>query len=77
MKKIDIFISDFLLKINVLDKNFVKIFDLKYEIDFANPENNAIYNNDILEVILVKKESKLWDNLIETGLTKEEFRKRR
>lgn len=55
MKKIDIFISDFLLKINVLDRNYVKVLDLKYEIDFANPENNAIYNNDILEIILVKK----------------------
>jgi len=56
LKKIDLFISDYLLKINVVDKNFVKVFDLKYEIDFANPENSAIYNNDILEIVMIKKE---------------------
>jgi len=36
MKKIDIYMSDLVLKINVTDLKLVKLLDLKYEIDFES-----------------------------------------
>ena len=43
MKKIDIFMSDVLLKINVTELKMIKILDLKYEIDFESTENHVKY----------------------------------
>lgn len=42
MKKIDIFMSDLVLKINVTDLKLVKLLDLKYEIDFESTKNHVI-----------------------------------
>ena len=43
MKKIDIFMSDVLLKVNVTELKMIKILDLKYEIDFESTENHVKY----------------------------------
>ncbi|EAR87721.1 tetratricopeptide repeat protein (macronuclear) [Tetrahymena thermophila SB210] len=78
MKKIDIFISDLVLKINITEKKWVRVLDLKHEIDFQGQENNVVYANEVLEIILVKKEEKKhWEDLIEDGLDKEQIKKRR
>ncbi|KAL4480776.1 hypothetical protein ABPG72_001645 [Tetrahymena utriculariae] len=78
MKKIDIFISDLVLKINIIEKKWVRVLDLKHEIDFQGQENNVVYANEVLEIILVKKEEKKhWEDLIEDDLDKEQIKRRR
>lgn len=41
LKKIDIYMSDLVLKINVNEIKYVKILDLKHEIDFESTENHV------------------------------------
>ena len=41
MKKIDIYMSDLILKINVNEIKYIKILDLKHEIDFESTENHV------------------------------------
>ena len=77
LKKIDIFMSDLVVKINVQENNFLKIFDLFAEIDYQNKENMITYENDTLDLYIIKHQQKFWDNLTTQKLNKEELRKRR
>ena len=43
MKKIDIYMSDLVLKVNVTEIKMVKLLDLKDKIDFESTENQVIY----------------------------------
>jgi dyslexia susceptibility 1 candidate gene 1 protein len=45
MKKIDIYMSDLVLKVNVAEIKMVKLLDLKEKIDFESTENHVIYKN--------------------------------
>ena len=77
LKKIDVYLADLLLKINVQEKNFVKVYDLRHEVDYQSKENSTVYVDEHLEVHLMKKEAKLWDDLLENSLSKEERLARR
>lgn len=44
--------SDVILKVNLQERNYVKIFDLQHEIDFKSKENTVVYANDTLEITL-------------------------
>jgi len=77
-KKIDIFTSDCILKINVKELKLVKIIDLEHEIDFLAKEQKHSYINSVLEVVLLKKEFNLnWTNLEMKNMTKQELKERR
>jgi len=77
LKKIDVEISDLVLKVNVSSNNYLKIFDFPHEIDYKNRETKTSYNDGVLELYLKKKEPVMWDSLTVQGLAKEEIRKRR
>ena len=47
MKKIDIYMSDLVLKVNVAEIKIVKLLDLKDKIDFESTENHVKYKNNI------------------------------
>jgi len=42
MKKIDIFLSDLVLKINVNEIKMIKVIDLKHEVQFDSTENHVL-----------------------------------
>lgn len=78
MKKIDVFISDLVLKINITEKKWVRVLDLKHEVDFQSKENSVVYANEVLEIVIVKQEEKKeWEDLIEDTLDKEQIKQRR
>jgi hypothetical protein len=45
MKKIDVYMSDLVLKVNVSEIKMVKLLDLKNKIDFESTENHVININ--------------------------------
>ncbi len=53
LKKIDIFLSDVILKVNCMEKNFVKILDLSEQIDYESKDNRVVYTQEILEISLI------------------------
>jgi hypothetical protein len=58
MKKIDIYLSDLVLIVNVFNIKLVKLFDLKDKIDFESTENHLIninYNNIFSLFTLINK----------------------
>ena len=78
VKKIDVFVSDLVLKINIPEKKWVRVIDLKHPVDFLSKENAVVFANEIVEVTLIKKEEKLhWEDLVEDTLGKEELKQRR
>lgn len=77
-KKIDVSTSDLTLKVNIQEKNYVRLFDLEHEIDYLSKEATVVYANDVLEVTLIKKEeNKAWSSLVVENLSREELRQRR
>lgn len=77
LKKIDVYMTDLVLKINVKENNFIKIFDFESEVDYRNRENKITYNNGVLELLIKKQQPKTWNSLVAQGLSKEEIRQRR
>lgn len=53
-KKIDVFVADVILKINVPEKKFVVIFDLENEVEPESRETRFVYSGEVLEIALVK-----------------------
>ena len=76
-KKLDFFLTDAFLKINILEKNMIKFLDFHSEIDFASKSNNFLYINETLEITLQKKQQGLWSTLLIENLSKEAVIKRR
>lgn len=76
-KKIDIFYSDLMVKINVKENNYLKIFDFPEEIEYDSNENIISYEDGVLDLFIRKREDKMWDDLVVKGLSKEETRDRR
>ena len=65
LKKVDIFLSDLILKVNSLEKNQVHFLDLAHEVDFKSPENKFVLINGLLHATLKKTEADLeWQNLL-------------
>ena len=54
VKKIDVFVSDLVLKINIPEKKWVRVIDLKHPVDFLSKENSVVFANEIIEVTLIK-----------------------
>jgi hypothetical protein len=54
LKKVDIFLSDLILKVNSLEKNQVHFLDLLHEVDFRSPENKFVLSNGLLHATLKK-----------------------
>lgn len=77
LKKIDVFLSDLVIKVNVQDSNFLKIIDLHAEIDYLNNENLTLYERGTLELYLIKKEPGVWPDLAVKNISKEDLIKRR
>jgi dyslexia susceptibility 1 candidate gene 1 protein len=76
-KKIDVFFSDLVVKVNAQEISYLKIFDLADEIDYENKENAITYENGILDLFIVKKTERLWDTLTFQHASKEDLRRRR
>jgi len=76
-KKIDIYYSDLVAKINCKENNFLKIFDFPEPIDHDSKENIIAFEDGVLDLYIKKKEDKMWDDLVVKGLSKEEIRDRR
>ncbi len=76
-KKLDFFLSDVFLKINILEKNLIKILDFHGEIDYLSKSNSFLYMNENLEIILQKHEKGLWPCLLIDKYSKEEIIHRR
>ena len=56
LKKVDIFLSDLILKVNSLEKN---------QVHFKSPENKFVLSNGLLHATLKKTEADLeWQNLL-------------
>lgn len=77
LKKIDVYIAPFFLKINVQERNLVKYIDFYFEVDFSNKENTILYIDQVLEVKLLKKSIGLWSDITDFSLDKENIFKRR
>ena len=77
LKKIDVFMTDLSLKVNVKANNYLKIFDFPAEIDYKSRENKVSYNDGTLELYIKKVDSQMWDSLTVQGLSKDDIRKRR
>lgn len=77
LKKIDFFLTDNFLKINITERKSIKFFDFHSNIEYQNKGNSFLYINDYLEITLYKQEAKLWPNLLIDNLSKEELLKRR
>lgn len=78
MKKIDLFVSDVVVKINITEKKWVRVIDLKHEVLFLSKETSVIYANEILEVTLLKEDQSIqWEDLVEDQLDKEQIKNRR
>lgn len=78
MKKIDLFVSDVVMKINITEKRWVRIIDLKHEVQFLSKETTVVYANDFLEITLLKEDQSIhWEDLVEDSLDKEQIKSRR
>lgn len=77
LKKIDFYLTDTFLKINITEKKSIKFFDFHSNIDYQNKGNSFLYINEHLEITLYKQEARLWSNLLIDNLSKEELLKRR
>lgn len=77
LKKIDFFLADSFLKINITEKNTIKFFDFHDNIDYLNKGTNFLYINDHIEVTLFKENPCIWPNLLVENLSKEQILKRR
>lgn len=77
IKKIEVEVSDLVLKVNVTEKNMVRVFDLKHEVEWQSKEQQSIYQNEVLEIQLIKKSEEIWGELTEAKLSKEELKVRR
>ena len=77
LRKIDVFLSDLVVKVNIQEKKFLKTLDLHAEIDYLHNENLTMYDRGTLELFLIKKEPATWPDILTKNLTKEQLIKRR
>ncbi len=54
LKKVDIFLSDVILRVTSLDKKQTHFIDLAEEIDYRSPENKFILTNGLLHATIKK-----------------------
>lgn len=77
LRKIDVFLSDLVVKVNIKESKFLKTLDLHAEIDYDNNENLTMYDRGTLELYLIKKEPGVWPDLHFKSSSKEELVRRR
>jgi hypothetical protein len=56
IKKIDIYMSDLILRVTSLERRATHFFDLYAPINYQSKENRNLYANNTLEITLVKAE---------------------
>jgi hypothetical protein len=54
LKKVEIFLSDLILRVTSLEKKQTHFLDLAEEIDYRSPENKFILSNGLLHATLKK-----------------------
>ena len=54
LKKVDIFVSDLILRVTSLEKKQTHFIDLVHEIDYRSPDNKFLLTNGLLHATLKK-----------------------
>lgn len=64
MKKVDIYLSDLVLRVTSLERRATHFFDLYDNINYRSKDNRNIYAGGVLEITLAKEVEAMWPSLL-------------
>jgi len=63
MKNVNIYYSDYFIKVSIPSQKYILVIDLDQPINFKSPVNRSTYANARLDIWLEKQEKAHWDKL--------------
>lgn len=77
LKKIEIFLSDLILRVTSLEKKSTHFLDLAQEVDYRSAENKFMLTDGEIHCTLKKKEQVQWEKLLIEDISLADLKTRR
>lgn len=77
LKKVDIFLSDLILRVTSTEKKQTHFLDLLKEVEYRSPDNKFVLTNGLLHATLRKATEEQWPSLLLEDISLAELKARR
>ena len=77
IKNVEIYLSDFILRITSKVKKYVETLDFCQEVDYLSSDNKFTMIDGVVNAVVKKKNGEKWDTLLLEGISLVELKARR
>jgi len=71
IQNLELYLSDLVFRINIIQKKIVKVYDFCEEVDYLSKDNKFVFVSGRLECTIVKKQKgKVWSSLLIQNIKK-------